>query len=74
MAEEQEQQTRTVMIDGVEYKLGDLSENARQQLVNLRVAECVSGFGKPYKIGGGFRHTNTFLRSTAMSFSLQVVN
>jgi hypothetical protein len=34
----------------------------------------VSGFGKPYKIGGGFRHANTFLRSTAISFSLQAVN
>ncbi|MBK5935897.1 DUF6447 family protein [Halorhodospira halophila] len=39
MAEEQEQQSRTVTIDGTEYKLADLSDNARQQLVNLRVAD-----------------------------------
>ncbi|MBK5935989.1 DUF6447 family protein [Halorhodospira halophila] len=39
MAEEQEQQGRTVTIDGTEYKLADLSENARQQLANLRAAD-----------------------------------
>ncbi|MBK5937541.1 DUF6447 family protein [Halorhodospira halophila] len=40
MAEEQaEQQSSTVTIDGTEHKLADLSENARQQLVNLRAAD-----------------------------------
>ena len=39
MTEEQEQQGRTVTIDGTEYKLADLSDNARQQLANLRVAD-----------------------------------
>ncbi|MBK5935778.1 DUF6447 family protein [Halorhodospira halophila] len=40
MAEEQAQQSRTVTIDGSEYKLADLSDNARQQLVNLRAADA----------------------------------
>ena len=39
MAEEQEQQSRTVTIDGTEYQLDELSDNARQQLANLRVAD-----------------------------------
>ena len=36
---ETEEQQRTVTIDGTAYNLADLSENARQQLVNLRAAE-----------------------------------
>ena len=39
MAEQAEQQ-RTVTIDGTAYNLADLSENARQQLVNLRAADA----------------------------------
>ena len=39
MAEEQNQQTRTVTIDGTSYNLADLSDNARQQLANLRAAD-----------------------------------
>ncbi|BAU58084.1 hypothetical protein HH1059_13740 [Halorhodospira halochloris] len=38
MAEEETQQ-RTVTIDGTEYKIDEMSENARQQLINLRVAD-----------------------------------
>lgn len=38
MAEEQTQ-TRTVTIDGTAYKLDELSQNARQQLANLRAAD-----------------------------------
>ena len=37
MAEAAENQT--VTIDGEEYKVNDLSENARNQLVNLRVTD-----------------------------------
>jgi len=37
MAEETSNQT--VTIDGQEYKLNELSENARSQLVNLRVTD-----------------------------------
>ncbi|MBK1734509.1 hypothetical protein CKO15_04250 [Halorhodospira abdelmalekii] len=36
---EQDAQQQTVTIDGKSYNLADLSENARQQLVNIRVAE-----------------------------------
>lgn len=39
MAEEQTEQQRTVTIDGTQYPLDQLSENARQQLANLRVAD-----------------------------------
>ncbi|MCG5530544.1 DUF6447 family protein [Halorhodospira halochloris] len=39
MAEEETQQRRTVIIDGTEYRLDEMSENARQQLINLRVAD-----------------------------------
>ena len=35
MAEE----NQTITIDGTEYKLAELSENARSQLVNLRVTD-----------------------------------
>ena len=35
MADEQQ----TVTIDGTEYNLADLSEEARQQIANLRVAD-----------------------------------
>ncbi|MFP4147126.1 MAG: hypothetical protein ACLFSI_05360 [Halorhodospira sp.] len=38
MAEADAQQ-RTVTIDGTEYNLADLSQNARQQLANLRAAD-----------------------------------
>ncbi len=38
MAEQDEQQ-RTVTIDGTQYNLADLSQNARQQLMNLRAAD-----------------------------------
>jgi glycerate kinase len=37
MADEQQQ---TVTIDGTEYNLADLSENARSQVVNLRVTDA----------------------------------
>lgn len=30
---------QTVLIDGTEYKLADLSENAKNQLINLRVVD-----------------------------------
>lgn len=36
MADEQQQ---TVTIDGTEYDLAELSENARNQVVNLRVTD-----------------------------------
>ncbi|MCG5531445.1 DUF6447 family protein [Halorhodospira halochloris] len=39
MAEETEQQSSTVTIDGTEYQLDQLSDNARQQLANLRAAD-----------------------------------
>ncbi|UXZ55073.1 DUF6447 family protein [Halomonas sp. 7T] len=32
-------QSKTVTIDGREYNLADLSENARNQLLNLRVTD-----------------------------------
>ena len=38
MAEEQTQ-TRTVTIDGTEYEISELTQNARQQLANLRAAD-----------------------------------
>lgn len=37
MADEQPQ---TVTIDGTEYNVADLSENARNQVVNLRVTDA----------------------------------
>ena len=37
MADEQNQ---TVTIDGTEYNVADLSENARNQVVNLRVTDA----------------------------------
>ena len=37
MADEQQQ---TVTIDGTEYNVADLSENARNQVVNLRVTDA----------------------------------
>lgn len=33
------EQTQTVTIDGTEHNLADLSDNARGQLVNLRVTD-----------------------------------
>ncbi|MFP4147251.1 MAG: hypothetical protein ACLFSI_06000 [Halorhodospira sp.] len=36
---EQAEQPRTVTIDGTTYNLADLSQNARQQLANLRAAD-----------------------------------
>ena len=36
MADEQKQQ---VTIDGTEYNIAELSENARRQLINLRVTD-----------------------------------
>ena len=35
-----EEQGRTVTIDGTEYNLADLSDNARQQLANLSAADA----------------------------------
>ena len=35
-----DKQTQTVMIDGTEYNVADLSENARNQVVNLRVTDA----------------------------------
>ncbi|MBK1735074.1 hypothetical protein CKO15_07200 [Halorhodospira abdelmalekii] len=40
MAEEQEQQSRTVTIDGTQYQLDQLSDNARQQLAHLSAADA----------------------------------
>lgn len=37
MADEQKQ---TITIDGTEYNVADLSENARSQVVNLRVTDA----------------------------------
>jgi hypothetical protein len=34
-----EQQDKTITIDGVDYALADLSDNARAQLNNLRVTD-----------------------------------
>ncbi|MDR9440981.1 MAG: DUF6447 family protein [Halomonas sp.] len=34
-----EQQPRTVTIDGTEYNLAELSESARNQVLNLRVTD-----------------------------------
>ena len=34
-----EQEKRSITIDGNEYSLADLSENARQQVMNLRVTD-----------------------------------
>ena len=40
MAEQDEQQQQqTVNIDGTQYNLADLSQNARQQLANLQAAD-----------------------------------
>ena len=39
MAEEQAQQAQQVTIDGQSYNPADLSENARQQLLNVRAAD-----------------------------------
>ncbi len=33
------EESNTVTIDGLEYNLADLSENARNQLLNLRVTD-----------------------------------
>jgi len=35
-----DKQTQTVTIDGTEYNVADLSENARNQVVNLRVTDA----------------------------------
>jgi len=39
MAETTTQANQTVTIDGTEYNLADLSENARSQVANLRVTD-----------------------------------
>lgn len=36
---EQDDKTQTITIDGTEYNLADLSENARNQVMNLRVTD-----------------------------------
>lgn len=36
---EQDDKTQTITIDGTEYHLSDLSENARHQVINLRVTD-----------------------------------
>lgn len=35
-----DEQTQTLTIDGTEYKVADLSENAQNQVVNLRVTDA----------------------------------
>lgn len=35
-----DQQTQTLTIDGTEYNVADLSENAQNQVVNLRVTDA----------------------------------
>ncbi len=35
-----DEQSQTVTIDGTEYNVADLSENARNQVVNLRVTDA----------------------------------
>ncbi len=35
-----DEQTQIVTIDGTEYNVADLSENARNQVVNLRVTDA----------------------------------
>ncbi len=39
VAAEQDQAKQTITIDGVEYQLSELSEEARAQVVNLRVTD-----------------------------------
>lgn len=39
VAAEPNQASQTITIDGVEYQLSDLSEEARAQVVNLRVTD-----------------------------------
>jgi len=39
VATEQRQASQSVTIDGVEYQLSELSEEARAQVVNLRVTD-----------------------------------
>lgn len=39
IAPEQNQSNQTITIDGVEYQLSELSEEARAQVVNLRVTD-----------------------------------
>jgi len=39
MADAATQASQTVTIDGTEYNLADLSENARNQVTNLRVTD-----------------------------------
>lgn len=36
---EQDDKTQTITIDGIEYTTADLSENARHQVMNLRVTD-----------------------------------
>ncbi|MDR5900476.1 DUF6447 family protein [Halomonas vilamensis] len=39
MADEQQQ---TITIDGIDYNINDLSDNAKQQVANLRVTDAES--------------------------------
>ena len=39
MADTDTQASRTVTVNGTDYNLADLSENARSQVVNLRVTD-----------------------------------
>jgi len=36
---DQSQEPKTITIDGTEYNLADLSDNAKQQVANLRVTD-----------------------------------